>query len=334
MRYYVTRSEATWWTIAPQVPGVASEDAPSRDTAIERCRDLVATEIDAYARLGQALDVDPSEEILDWTLPWWLIPDQLVPTPPSLLAAALLRMDEIAAEVDGFIDALAPEDWDRGPSEGWAVRRVLDHVAGGFEIGIRRLRPWALDPQRAQRQALDELLTRITTAPQRRVEQIGMNRESGRVTWTPRKVARAVAALQDAMRAHLEAGGPPPLGVVDHRDAADDEAPASDEQLRALAEGDAALERLAAKDRSARGIAMSYRYYADRLTPWPNDVRERWRAMRAAYKERLLALDETQLALVRVAPSGQLTTVRLELGLGLSHVREHLAQMRAALEAR
>ena len=51
--------------------------------------------------------------------------------------------------------------------------------------------------------------------------------------------------------------------------------------------------------------------------------------MRAAYRERLLELGETELAAVRIAPSGQCSTVRMELGLGLSHVREHLAQMRS-----
>jgi hypothetical protein len=60
---------------------------------------------------------------------------------------------------------------------------------------------------------------------------------------------------------------------------------------------------------------------------WPDEPRDRWRAMRAAYRQRLLELGETELATVRIAPSGQCSTVRMELGLGLSHVREHLAQM-------
>ena len=64
MRYYVTSSGRTWWTIAPEVPGVASEDVPTRDEAIARCRALVAEEVDAYRRLGQPLDVEPSEEIV------------------------------------------------------------------------------------------------------------------------------------------------------------------------------------------------------------------------------------------------------------------------------
>jgi hypothetical protein len=76
-------------------------------------------------------------------------------------------------------------------------------------------------------------------------------------------------------------------------------------------------------------MAGWYRYYRDRLTRWPLDERERWVAMRSAFQRRLLGLDERELALVRVAPSGECYTVRVQLGLGLNHVREHLEQMRA-----
>ena len=330
MRYYVTSSDNTWWVIAGQIPGTASEDVPSRDEAIARCRRLVAEEVEAYRRLGQALDVDATEEIIDWALPWWLNPDWLVPLTPALRDAAVRRMDEIAAEVEGALDGLAPGDWDRGPDGGWSVRRTLDHVSGGFEIGIRRLEPWPLDPDRAQVAALAELIARLRSAPAEPVEQSGMNREVGRVRWTARKVVRAARAAQAATRAHVEAGGPPAALAVRHEDAPDDDEPPSEAELRGLADGDTELRALASRDRRARGVAVSYRYYRDRLNRWPLDARERFRAIRDKYRRRLAALDETELALVRVSPVGQCSTVRMELGLGLSHVREHLAQMRAA----
>ena len=330
MRYYVTSSGNTWWVIAAQVPGTASEDVPSRDEAIARCRRLVAEEVEAYRRLGQPLDVDATEEIIDWTLPWWLIPDWLVPLTPSLRDAAVRRMDEVAADVERSLQELPPKEWDRAPTDGWSVRRIVDHVAGGFQIGLRRLEPWPLDPDAAQVAALEELLASIRAAPPGPVEQSGLNRESGRVRWTPRKVARVVHALQTAGRAQIEAGGPPPASAIGHDDAAGDDEPTTEADLRALVDGDAALRRLAMTDRRARGVAVWYRYYRDRLGRWPAGERERWQAMRSAYRRRLLELDERELALIRVAPSGQCGTVRMELGLGLSHVREHLAQMRAA----
>jgi len=329
VRYYVTSSGRTWWTIAPEVPGVASEDVPSRDEAIARCRALVAEEVAAYRRLGHPLDVEPFEEIVDWSMPWWLIPDWLLPTPPALLGAAVRRMDEIASEVERFLDGIRPGDWDRVPDEGWTIRRTLDHVAGGFEIGIRRLRPWPLDPDRAHAAAFDELVGRIRLAPSEAVEHSGLNTETGRVRWTPRKVARAVRAFQVAARANVESGGPPPQSVVRHDDAPGDDEPPTEADFRAMSEADAELRRIGARDRRARGIAMWYRYYHDRLTLWPVEPRQRWHSMRAAYRQRLLELGETELAAVRIAPSGQCSTVRMELGLGLSHVREHLAQMRA-----
>ncbi len=334
MRYYVTSSGRTWWTIAPEVPGVASEDVPTRDEAIARCRALVAEEVDAYRRVGHPLDVEPSEEIVDWSLPWWLIPDSLVPTPPALLGAAVRRMDEIASEVERFLDGIRLEDWDRAPDEGWTIRRTLDHVAGGFEIGIRRLRPWPLDPDRAHVAAFHELVGRIRVAPSEAVEHSGLNSEAGRVRWTPRKVARVVRAFQMAARANVESGGPPPQSVVRHDDAPGDDEPPTEADFRAMSEADAELRRIGARDRRARGIAMWYRYYHDRLTLWPVEPRQRWHSMRAAYRQRLLELGETELAAVRIAPSGQCSTVRMELGLGLSHVREHLAQIRSLTSAR
>src|SRR5437870_9399516 len=128
-------------------------------------------------------------------------------------------MDEIAAEVEGALDGLAPADWDRGPDGGWSVRRTLDHVSGGFEIGIRPLEPWPLDPDKAQVAALAELIARLRSAPAEPVEQSGMNREGGRDRWTARKVVRAARAAQAATRAHVEAGGPPAATAARHADA-------------------------------------------------------------------------------------------------------------------
>jgi hypothetical protein len=50
--------------------------------------------------------------------------------------------------------------------------------------------------------------------------------------------------------------------------------------------------------------------------------------MREAFRQRLLSLDETELALVRLPPNGWCSTVKQNLGLGISHVREHVQQMR------
>src|SRR2546428_1382618 len=146
-------------------------------------------------------------------------------------------MDEIAAEVEGALDGLAPADWDRGPDGGWSVGRTRDHVGGGSEIGIRRLEPWPLDPDRAQVAALAELIARLRSAPAEPVEQSGMNREVGRVRWTARKVARAARAAQAATRAHVEAGGPPPAPGGRRGDPADGQRPPSGTGLPAPAQG-------------------------------------------------------------------------------------------------
>src|SRR3989442_7497677 len=176
--------------------GVGREDVPSGEDSIARVGALVAEEVDAYRRLGHPLDIEPAEEIVDWTMPWWLIPDSLIPTSPALLEAAVRRMDEIASEVERFLEGLRPDDWDRTPDEGWTIRRTLDHAAGGFEIGIRRLQPWPLDADRAHAAALDELVERIRAGRPEAVEQTGLNTQEGPVRWPPPQVPRPVPAWQ------------------------------------------------------------------------------------------------------------------------------------------
>jgi hypothetical protein len=332
MRYYVIPSEKTWATLAPQVPGAGTEDLPSRDEAIARCKAHVAVELDAYDRLGFPLRIDRSEELIDWTLPWWLLPDWFVPASTGLVDAAVRRMREIAADVDRFLDGLAPEDWDRGPPGGWSIRRTLDHVAGGFEIGLRRLEPWSLEPDPAQAEAVAALADRIGGFSGRGfvTTHSGQNQEEGRVRWTPRKVVRVVRSFQEAWRSHIVEGGPAPTVPRPHADAEGDDDDPSPSELHSLVENDATLRVLANKEPRVRAIATWYRYYRDRLAVWPSDERERWARMGRAFEDRLRALDETDTALVRVAPNGVCETVRMELGLGISHVQEHLIQMRAA----
>ena len=330
MRNYVIASQRTWWITAPQIPGAGSGDAPTRDEAIARTRTRAIEEAAALTRLGYRVQVDGKEEIIDWTLPWWMIPDSLMPTPPGLRDAAVRRMDEIAGEVDRFLDELPSNGWDRDPGDGWTIRRTLDHVAGGFAIGLRRLEPWLLDPDAAQAQALGELIAGVEKAPRDAVEQVGPNQRLARIRWTPRKVVRVALKHQEQWLAHLAGNGAEPAPLVsDDDDVADRErvTAAEIERLRIL---DQTLRTQAPTNPRVRLIAAWYRYYRDQLVQWPLDERLRWDQMRETFQRRLLALDETELALIRVSPSGQSDTVRMQLGLGLGHVREHFEQMKAA----
>lgn len=330
MRYYVTASKAPWWAVVPEVPGVAAEDCPTREEAIERCRRRATAELRGFRALGYEIDLDPAEEVVEWSAPWWLIPEWLVPAPPALVRAAVRRMDQTATEVEEFLAAHDRNNWDIA-NEGWSIRRIVDHVSGGFGIGLRRLEPWPLDPDEAQADALTALIERVRQAPTERVEQIGLNSEAGRVRWTPAKVVRVVGALQEGWRSHAVGNAPEPTLPQGHEDVAGDDEPVKPQGIEDLVRADAELRALAKVSRRVRSIASSYRYYRDRLISWPSGELERWRAMRSAFQDRLLELDESELALVRLAPSGQCETVRMELGLGLSHVREHLEQMRSTL---
>jgi hypothetical protein len=105
--------------------GGCGRSAPSRDKSIARARTRAIEEAAAYARLGFPIDLGQNDEIVDWTMPWWTIPDALMPTPPALLAAAVRRMDEVAAEVEAVLDETPPDAWDRDPGDGWTVRTPL-----------------------------------------------------------------------------------------------------------------------------------------------------------------------------------------------------------------
>lgn len=329
VKIYLSESGERWWAIAPEIPGATSEDAPSRDEALERCRQRAAEEQEALGRLGFSLNVDPEEVVIDYTGRWWHMPEWLAPVPPALRDAVVLRMDEIVREVDAFLSELALEEWDRRPGAGWSIRMVLDHMAGGFGIGLRRFELWPLEANEAHALALDELGARLATLAGQRVvvTQCGMNSENGRVRWTPRKVLRVVAALQGAWHAHIEEGVPRPGTHFDHVDREDDDEPISAGELSLLTEQGASLMDLADRKGDVHAIAVSYRYYRDRLRAWPEDPVERWRAMGRAFRDRLVSLDETELALVRLVPDGSLATVNQNLPLGISHLREHLEQM-------
>jgi hypothetical protein len=254
-----------------------------------------------------------------------------VPLSPSLLRAGLALLDEREGQLDASISALASSEWERcdGP-DGWSLRMIVDHLAAGSLLFLLRVEIWPLDADEAQRGALEEIVARaLRFGPESKTfEHFGWNAENGRVRWTVRKVVRAVRKMQDAWLAYA-AGGPEPLELdfARHDDAEGDDAPVADRELSELRERDEQLRRAARHHPRVRVIAFWYRYYRDRLTLWPSEELERWRAMRGAFRGRLLSYDESELAAVRVAPHGGSTSVRQQLALALSHVPEHNAQI-------
>ncbi|HJW50091.1 MAG TPA: hypothetical protein VJ726_11805 [Candidatus Limnocylindria bacterium] len=287
-------------------------------------------------RLGAAFDEGP-EELIEWGSEWGIPLAPFVPLSPSLLRAGLALLDERERELDTSLSALAPSEWERrdGP-DGWSLRMVVDHLAAGSLLFLLRVEIWPLDPDEAQRGALQEVVARAARFGRESTTfaHFGWNGENGRVRWTARKVARAVRRMQDAYLAYI-AGGPEPmeLDFTRHEDADGDDGPAADQELSELHERDEELRRAAHQYPHVRVIAFWYRYYRDRLTLWPSEELERWRAMRAAFRGRLLSYDESELAAIRVAPHGGATSVRQQLALALSHVPEHSAQIAKILAA-
>ena len=307
----------------------AAEGAASREETIAKVRALAAEHRAAFERLGATLDSDPNEVVVDWQNEWGPPFALFVPLPPSLLRAAVARLDELERSLDASLAPLTREEWDlRDGRDGWSVRMVVDHLAAGCALFKRRLEPWPLDPNEAQAAALEELLARVAAFDRedRDTQQFGLNVENRRVRWTARKVVRVVRDLQDAWLA-FGASGIEPQSLRAHEDTDDDTGHVDRGQVQILRDQDAELRRSAREQPRLREIAASYRYYRDRLLRWPDDELERWRAARNVFREWLLALEEPDLARLRVAPSGTCTSIRQQLGASLGHLHEHTVQI-------
>jgi hypothetical protein len=308
----------------------AAEGLASREEALAKVRARVSAQRADLERLGAAFDEGP-EEVIEWGSDWGVPLAPLMPLSTSLLRAGLALLDERERQLDVSLSALAPSEWERrdGP-DGWTLRMVVDHLAAGSLLFLLRVEIWPLDADEAQRGALEEVVARVARfGPESTTfEHFGWNGENGRVRWTARKVVRAVRKMQDAYLAYV-AGAHEPLELdfTRHEDAEGDDARASDHELSELRERDEQLRRAARQHPQVRVIAFWYRYYRDRLTLWPSEELARWRAMRAAFRGRLLSYDESELAAVRVAPQGGTTSVRQQLALALSHVPDHSAQI-------
>jgi DinB superfamily len=317
-----------WYATVPEIPGAASADCATRDDAVAQCRDLASIEIRALERLGVDLDLEAEEAIVDWPHRPSLIPESLLPISRQMRQVVVQRIDELSDELERRFAELAPAAWDRA-SDGWTSRMVLDHVANGNAGFLTDLEPWPLDPADAQAHALEQLIVGLETigATPHVVERFGFNWEDGRIRWTPRKVARIVGRLQSEWLAHVESGGPAPIRGTGHEDADDDALPIDTDQFAALRRSDRELQAAAKRDPRIRMLGFWYRYYRHCLDAWPDEVTERWRATRAAFRERLLALDELELALIRIAPNGTATTVRQVVGVAIVHLHVHTAQI-------
>lgn len=307
----------------------SGEGLASREDALAKVRALASEHRAAFERLGATLEIDPEEVVIEWQDAWGTPLAPFLPLRPSLLRAAVARLAESEQELDASLSALAAEEWDRRDGfDGWSIRMVVDHLASGCGLFLLRVEPWPLDADEAQEGALDQLIARVTLSAHepRAFEQFGWNVENGRVRWTARKIVRVVRELQEAWLKH-GAGGPAPPEMGRHADRDGDDGGVEDRELGALRRGDAELRRVAHTHPRLREITFWYRYYRDRLIPWPNDELERWRAMRTAFRDRLLSFDERELASLRLAPHGGCTSVRQQLGLALVHVPAHAAQI-------
>jgi predicted RNase H-like HicB family nuclease len=339
MRIYIQSRQQRFVATAPEVPGVIAEGS-SREAASAACRALIEEELACYAELGVPLPVsDQIVEIQDWAEsgpPGYA--EELQPANRKYVRAVLRRIEQMRTELDDFLNQLTPQEWEQRQEGEWNVRTLLDHIANSQWLIVQGLDPWPLDPLEAQEQALEELYSAlITLAPRGRSRttwHFGLNRESGRISWTPRKILRVVNALQDGWLHHFENEAPEPTFPQGHDNLPGDGEALTDDEIKVLRGRSRRLLAVSAAHRPAAGrLAVLYRYYRNRLVMWPEEPRQRWESVWQLTRSRLLSLSDTELALVRVNPAPRgygtgYTTVRQALSLTLAHLREHFDQMR------
>src|SRR5438045_1963490 len=120
------------------------------------CRAIASEERAAFERLGAPLD-SSNDVTCEWDRPIWQFPEFLTPVRPAVRDAALARMAELEQQIDDVLARLSDDEWGRRYGDGWTVRSVVDHLANGCGLFIRRLEPWPLDPEEAQRSAAADL---------------------------------------------------------------------------------------------------------------------------------------------------------------------------------
>lgn len=245
------------------------------------------------------------------------------------------RVDELRRELCALLSSLPQEAWALARPGKWSVRTLVDHIANSQWLIAQSLEEWPETPREAHAVALQELLDAlepwVEASAQRRTDHFGHNSENGRVTWTPRKVARVVGAMQRAWLDHALSGAPAPGFPLAHDDQEGDDAPPRSTELAAVAAMAAEL-AAAVDDRTIGLLARRNRYYARRLHVWPDGTLARWDAVWEHSKALFLSFSPGDLARVWVDPTATLTTVRQALGLSLGHMREHARHVRLTLE--
>jgi predicted RNase H-like HicB family nuclease len=343
MRIYIQSSQNQYLASAPEVPGVVIM-GDSKEAAEAACRALIEEELRCYESLGFTLpvalnriDIENREESEPS-----IYPEELQPASREFIRAVLRRTEELRAELDDFLDSLAPQEWEQRPQGEWNVRMLLDHIASTQWLILQGLDPWPLDPMQAQETALEELFGALITMSQRGRTRIswhyGLNQENGRISWTAGKIVRVVSSMQEQWLDYFENGGPEPIFPHGHENIARDGEAPSDDQIKQLWERGLRLLTFSLADKAIAGrLALRYRYYRNRLVIWPEEPRQRWDTVWQLTRSRLLSLSDAELSLVRVAPgtagvdSGY-STVRQALGLTLAHLRTHFIQMKQTVQ--
>jgi predicted RNase H-like HicB family nuclease len=345
MRIYIQAWQGQYFATAPELPGVMATGG-SREAAAGACRALVEKELECYESLGVSLPVNGEiTEFHDWGESGPAVyPEALQPATREFIRAVLRRTEHMRAALDNFLDELSPQQWEQHSEGAWNVRTLLDHIANSQWLIIQSLDPWPLDPLQAQEALLEELYSAlITLSPRGRTRttwHFGLNRENGRVCWTPRKVLRVVGAMQEGWLDHLENGQPEPPFPQGHENLPGDGTAPTDEEFKVLWARGRRLLSVSAENRAAAGrLAVLYRYYRNRLVMWPEEPRQRWESVWQLTRSRLLSLSDEELALVRVDPAtlgygSGYSTVRQALSLTLAHLREHFNQMKQIVQVK
>lgn len=377
MRYRVyldigegTLSEGGPLAHIPALPGCAARGR-TKDEALRNLKDLLGDYLALFGKVDESLPASLADVELDVEeTEASIFPEDMIPLKPEEVGALLRKMELSRQALLDRVSGLSDEvlTW-KGDGDGWAIERILEHIANAEWWYIQRLQDWPGDPferlEATHRYLLSELgrpgpeeLNRVAT-------YYGQK-------WTPHKVLRLLSTYyrfqNEIIKKELEAMtkgkkerlSPEDLESFQVIPFQSDDQPSDLEPLSAkerdtlLNQAEAARQAildtiqkigsLPVEDQEwkPRGRTYSLRervmeladdewWFALRLIDWPQDPFERLKTIRQMAVGRLENLAPEELERVTIH-SGEEWMARKVFRRFLEHEREHLGHIEEILE--
>jgi predicted RNase H-like HicB family nuclease len=355
----------------PALPGCAARGR-TKEEALSNVKDLLTDYLALFGKENKSLPASVADVELDVHETEALIfPEDKVPLKPEEVGTLLRKMELSRQALLDTVSSLSDEVLAWKPDEdAWPIKQILEHIANAEWWYIQRLQDWPRDPferlEATHRYLLSELgglgseeLNRVTTHhgqkwPPRKVLRLlptyyqfqnGIIEKELTALTKGDKERLSPAEMESFQVVYFQSDDQPsdlePLtpqerdGLLERLQAAWREVMTSLEKIGQLPKE---IREWKPKGRTfslwerVMEVADDERWFALRLTEWPQDPFERLEATRLMAVERLGSLAPEELERVTIH-AGEEWTGRKVFRRFLEHEREHLNQIEEVLRA-